>query len=78
MPNFDVRIALNHAVEYQMVVTYKLGSNLPFYIAKNAKIWKCVNVMDTNVNHPKAIWDAILVFLSQSDGHHAIMTSQCR
>ncbi|KAH7666550.1 Meiosis regulator and mRNA stability factor 1 protein [Dioscorea alata] len=78
MPNFDVRIALNHAVEYQMVVTYKLGSNLPFYIAKNAKIWKCVNVMDTNVNHPKAIWDLILVFLSQSDGHHAIMTSQCR
>ncbi|KAM0947551.1 putative NYN domain, limkain-b1-type, meiosis regulator and mRNA stability factor 1 [Dioscorea sansibarensis] len=78
MPNFDVRIALNHAVEYQMVVTHKLGSNLPFYIAKNHKLWKCVNVMDTSVNHPKAIWDAILVFLSLSDGHLAIMTSQCR
>ncbi|KAJ0978672.1 hypothetical protein J5N97_014146 [Dioscorea zingiberensis] len=78
MPNFDIRIALDYAIEYQMVVTHRLGGNLPFFIGKNDKLWRCVNVMDTNVNHPKAIWDAILVFLSQTDGRSAIMASQCR
>ncbi|XP_020254371.1 uncharacterized protein LOC109831463 [Asparagus officinalis] len=76
--NFNVKMALNCAVDNNMVVMHKLGANLPFYIGKHDKLWKCVNPLDSNVGHPKATWDAIQNFLSSPRGQSAISSTECR
>ncbi|KAL6219652.1 hypothetical protein ACLB2K_007411 [Fragaria x ananassa] len=74
----DVRKALDYAIEQHMVVKQNLG-NIPLYIGKNKKVWKCVNLSGGNINqHSKATWDSIQKYLSSSDGRSALMASQCR
>lgn len=76
--NFNVKMALNCALEHNVVVMHKLGANLPFYIGKNDRLWGCVNPLDSNVSHPEATWDAIINFLSSSHGQRAISSTECR
>lgn len=78
MQNFNVQMALDYAVQYQLVVMHKLGGNLPFFIGKNDALWKCVNVMDGNAKHPRDTWDAVQKFLSSKNGRSALRSSQCR
>ncbi|KAK1280604.1 hypothetical protein QJS04_geneDACA004672 [Acorus gramineus] len=77
LKNFDVRTALNLALERELVVKHKLG-NLILYIGKKDNMWKCVNPLDTSVKHPKTIWKDIQKYLSSSEGRDAIMASECR
>ncbi|XP_072984248.1 uncharacterized protein [Typha latifolia] len=76
--NFNVKLALDCAIQQQVVVMHKLGGNLPFFIGKNDTLWKCVNVIDTNAKHPKETWDAVSKFLSSTKGRSAMTSSQCR
>ncbi|KAJ8467623.1 hypothetical protein OPV22_030175 [Ensete ventricosum] len=76
--NFDIKTALNYAVEHQHVVMHKLGGNLPLYVGKHHGLWKCVNPMDINVRHPKTTWDAVSRFLSSTAGRTLIRRSQSR
>ncbi|KAK1293239.1 hypothetical protein QJS10_CPB17g00881 [Acorus calamus] len=75
--DFDVRSALNIALECELVVKQKLGK-LILYIGKNDKMWPCVNPLDTSVNLPDAIWNDIQIYLSSSEGRDTIMASECR
>ncbi|KAL6008832.1 hypothetical protein ACLOJK_022058 [Asimina triloba] len=75
LPHFNVRMALDLALEQEMVV--KLQGPMPMYVQKYDKIWKCVNPLGT-VKQPKATWDAIQKFLASVGGRSAMMTSNCR
>ncbi|GKU91179.1 hypothetical protein SLEP1_g5087 [Rubroshorea leprosula] len=76
--NTDVKKALESAIENQMVVRQNLGS-LQFYVAKNDKLWKCVNPIGGNpLQYPKEIWDDLKKFLTSSAGQSAMLASQCR
>ncbi|KAK1315874.1 hypothetical protein QJS10_CPA05g00098 [Acorus calamus] len=75
--DFDVRSALNIALECELVVKQKLGK-LILYIGKNDKMWPCVNPLDTSVNLPDAIWNDIHIYLSSFEGRDTIMASECR
>lgn len=76
--NTDVKKALESAIERQMVVRQNLGA-LQLYVAKNEKLWKCVNLLAGNPKQfPKPTWDEIKKFLKCPSGRSAIMTSQCR
>ena len=77
MPTFNVRMALDYAIEHQVVLVHKLN-NLPLYVGKNDTLWKCINIVDSNAKHPKAKFDAVLKFLSSTDGRNAILSSKCR
>nr|CAD1828620.1 unnamed protein product [Ananas comosus var. bracteatus] len=77
IPHFNVKMALDYSIQHQVVVMHKLGGNLPFFVGKNDSLWKCVNVMDSTVKHPKETWDAVSRFLSSSKGHSMILASQC-
>ncbi|KAJ0976475.1 hypothetical protein J5N97_018440 [Dioscorea zingiberensis] len=78
LQNFDVNKGLELAIKQQVVVMHKLGGNLPFFIGRNDKLWKCVNVMDITVRHPQATWDMVQKFLCSNGGRSAIMASQCQ
>lgn len=76
--NTDIKQALNFALEQQMVVQHDLGE-VPLYIGRMERLWKCVNPSGVNHNqYPKATWDAIQIFLTSSAGCSAIMASECR
>ncbi|KAK1278337.1 hypothetical protein QJS04_geneDACA015807 [Acorus gramineus] len=75
--DFDVRSALNIALECELVVKQKLGK-LILYIGKNDKMWPCVNTLDISVNLREAIWNDIHIYLSSSEGRDTIMASECR
>ncbi|PKU78549.1 hypothetical protein MA16_Dca011106 [Dendrobium catenatum] len=74
--DFNVSKALELAVQHHLVVKHKLGDNL-FYISKGESLWKCVNVMDSQIRHSKAVCDVVLKFLSSTDGHSSMMASRC-
>jgi len=78
VPNFNVRMALDYAIEHQVVLVHELGKNLPLYVGKNDTLWKCINIVDSNAKHPEAKFDAVLKFLSSTDGRIAILSSKCR
>ncbi|KAJ4955710.1 hypothetical protein NE237_012493 [Protea cynaroides] len=76
--NTDVRMALDSAIEQQMIVKQIVGAS-QYYVGKNEKLWKCVNPIGGNPKeYPKAIWDGIHKFLMSSVGRSAMMASQCR
>ncbi|EEF47183.1 uncharacterized protein LOC8265892 [Ricinus communis] len=76
--SIDVRKALDSAIEHNMVMKQSLGE-MPLYVGKNEKLWKCVNPLGGNPNqYPKAIWDGIQRFLTSSTGRSAILASHCR
>ncbi|GJN10890.1 hypothetical protein PR202_ga29031 [Eleusine coracana subsp. coracana] len=77
LPNFDVKKALQLAMQHQAVVMKKLGK-MSFYLGKNENLWKCVNIMDDNAKYPKETFDAVHRFISSAHGHSAIMNSQSR
>ncbi|GJN33230.1 hypothetical protein PR202_gb21806 [Eleusine coracana subsp. coracana] len=77
LPNFDVKKALQLAMQHQAVVMKKLGK-MSFYLGKNENLWKCVNIMDDNAKYPKETYDAVHRFISSAYGHSAIMNSQSR
>ncbi|CAL0316535.1 unnamed protein product [Lupinus luteus] len=76
--NTDVKKALEHAIEQQMVVKQNLGA-LQLYVGKNDKVWKCVNPIGGNPKqHSQEIWDEIQKYLSTPSGRSAIMGTQCK
>ncbi|KAM0040568.1 putative NYN domain, limkain-b1-type, meiosis regulator and mRNA stability factor 1 [Helianthus debilis subsp. tardiflorus] len=78
-PNIDVKKALKSALKQQLVVKQTLGSSPPFFVGKDEKIWKCVNLKSKNVkDHSEATWDELQKFLSTPAGRSAITASQCR
>ncbi|MFS7945962.1 putative NYN domain, limkain-b1-type, meiosis regulator and mRNA stability factor 1 [Helianthus anomalus] len=78
-PNIDVKKALKSALKQQLVVKQTLGSLPPFFVGKDEKIWKCVNLKSNNIkDHSKATWDELQKFLSTPAGRSAITASQCR
>ncbi|KAJ6806156.1 uncharacterized protein M6B38_176200 [Iris pallida] len=76
--NFDVRMALGYVVQHDLVSMHALGSNLPFYIKKGEKLWRCVNPLDITVQHSNETWDAVKNFVSSAPGHAAILASESR
>jgi hypothetical protein len=77
LPNFDVKMALQLAMQQQAVIMKKLG-NMPFYLGKNENLWNCVNIMDDNAKYPKETFDAVHRFISSAHGYSAMMNSQSR
>lgn len=75
--NFNVNMALNCAVEHNVVVMRMLG-NLSIYIGRDDKLWKCINPLDSNIRHSEAAWDAIQNFLSSAHGQSAVSSTECR
>ncbi|KAF7818084.1 Endonuclease or glycosyl hydrolase with C2H2-type zinc finger domain, putative isoform 1 [Senna tora] len=74
----DVKKALDCAIKHRMVSKQSLGL-LQFYVGRNEKLWKCVNILGGSLNqYPKATWDGIKKFLISSSGRSAILASQCR
>lgn len=76
--NFNVRKALDYAIEHQAVLVHKIGNNLPLYVGKTDTLWKCINIVDNNAKHAKTRFDAVLKFLSSDNGRNAILATQCR
>ncbi|XP_010234983.1 meiosis regulator and mRNA stability factor 1 [Brachypodium distachyon] len=77
LPNFDVKKALELAIQHQAIVTKKLGE-MSFFLGKNENLWKCVNIMDTNTRYPKETLDAVQRYISCAAGCSAIKKSQSR
>jgi hypothetical protein len=77
LPNFDVKTALQLAMQQQAVIMKKLG-NVPFYLRKNENLWNCVNIMDDNAKYAKETFDAVHRFISSAHGYSAMMNSQSR
>jgi hypothetical protein len=77
LPSFDVKKALELAIQHQAVVTKKLGP-MSFFLGKNENLWKCVNIMDTNVKYPKETLDGVHRYISSAPGCSAIKNSQSR
>ncbi|KAL6841912.1 hypothetical protein ACP4OV_028424 [Aristida adscensionis] len=77
LPNFDVKKALQLAMQQQVVVMKKLGK-MSFFLGKNENLWKCVNIMDDNAKYPKETLDAVYRFISSTSGYSAIKNSQSR
>lgn len=76
--NTDVKMALNSAIEHNMVVKHNFGA-VQLYVGKTEKLWKCVNPLGGHPNqYQKAIWDKIQNFLASPAGRSAIMASSCR
>jgi len=77
LPNFDVKKALQVAMQHQAVVKKKLG-NMSFFLGKDENLWKCVNIMDDNAKYPKETLDAVHAFISSAPGYSEIKGSQSR
>lgn len=76
--NTDVRMAVDSAMEHNMVVKQNLGA-VQLYVGKTKQLWKCVNPLGGHPSHyPKAIWDKIQHFLASPAGRSTIMASRCR
>lgn len=76
--NTDVKMALDSAIEHNMVVKQNLGA-VQLYVGKTEKLWKCVNPLGGHPNqYQKAIWDKIHNCLASPAGRSAIMASRCR
>lgn len=73
----DVKKALDCAIKHCMVSKQSLGA-LQFYVGRNEKLWKCVNLTGGNPNqYPKTTWVGIERFLTSSSGRTAILASRC-
>uniref|UniRef100_A0ACD5Z0K6 Uncharacterized protein n=1 Tax=Avena sativa TaxID=4498 RepID=A0ACD5Z0K6_AVESA len=77
LPSFDVKKALEVAIQHQAIVTKKLGL-MSFFLGKDENLWKCVNTMDTNIRYPKETVDAVHRYISSARGCSAIKNSQSR
>ncbi|XP_074575017.1 uncharacterized protein LOC141831537 [Curcuma longa] len=75
---FDIKTALDYAIQHKHVVKHMLGGKLSFYVGKDIALWKWVNTMDIYAKHPKATWDAVLKYLSSVEGKNSVLTSQSR
>ncbi|KAK2976334.1 hypothetical protein RJ640_008788 [Escallonia rubra] len=76
--NTDVKMALDSAIEQQLVVKQNLGA-LQLYVRKNEKLWNCVNPIGGDLKqYPQATWDEFQNFLTSSVGRCAIVASECR
>ncbi|KAM0903935.1 hypothetical protein ACQ4PT_018334 [Festuca glaucescens] len=77
LPSFDVKKALELAIQHQAIVTKKLG-HMSFFLGKNENLWKCVNVLDTCAPYPKETLDAVHRYISSAGGCSALKNSQSR
>ncbi|XP_037476195.1 uncharacterized protein LOC119353651 [Triticum dicoccoides] len=77
LPQFDVKKALEVAIQHQAIVTKKLGL-VSFFLGKGENLWKCVNIMDTNARHSKETLDTVHRYISTAPGCSAIKNSQSR
>uniref|UniRef100_A0A0D3GU06 NYN domain-containing protein n=1 Tax=Oryza barthii TaxID=65489 RepID=A0A0D3GU06_9ORYZ len=77
LPNFDVKKALELAIQHQAIVLKMLGP-MSFYLGKNQNLWKCVNIMDINAKYPKDTFDAVHRFISSTSGSSAIKNSRSK
>lgn len=73
----DVKRALDLAIKQSVVTKQSLGA-LQFYVGKNEKLWKCVNIIGGNLKQYPKTWDGIQKFLTSSSGRSAILASPCR
>ncbi|KAG9459944.1 hypothetical protein H6P81_004452 [Aristolochia fimbriata] len=77
-PNFDVKKALSHALELQLIVMHSAGGALQVYIPKDKKLWQCVNPINTNIKKGKQRCEAVKKFITSVGGRAAMMASPCR
>lgn len=77
LPNFDVKKALELAIQHQAIVLKMLGP-MSFYLGKNQNLWKCVNITDINAKYPKDTFDAVHRFISSTSGSSAIKNSRSK
>ncbi|XP_031497816.1 uncharacterized protein LOC116262510 [Nymphaea colorata] len=77
-PNFDLRLALDSAIERKILVVHSPGGPFQIYLPKNDTLWKCINPLDTSIKHPKETWDGLSKYLASLEGRSAIMASQSR
>ncbi|XP_068659417.1 uncharacterized protein [Aristolochia californica] len=77
-PNFDVKTALSHALELQLIVLHSAGGALQVYIPKGKRLWQCVNPINTNIKKGKQRCEAVKKFISSVGGCATVMASACR
>jgi hypothetical protein len=77
LPSFDVKKALELAIQHQAIVTKKLG-HMSYFLGKNENLWKCVNVLDTSAHYPRETLDAVHRYISSARGCSALKNSQSR
>ncbi|TMW85505.1 hypothetical protein EJD97_023044 [Solanum chilense] len=76
--HIDVTVALNAALEQQMIVKLK-QADIELYVGRNERIWKCENPLGGNPNqYHNATWNVIEKFLCSTVGRSAIAASECR
>ncbi|CAN6467018.1 unnamed protein product [Victoria cruziana] len=76
--NFDLHLALDSAIDRQILVAHSPGGPFQIYLPKNETMWKCINPLDTSIKHSKETWDGLSMYLASPEGRSAIMTSQSR
>jgi hypothetical protein len=77
LPKFDVKKALQVAMQHQAVVKKKLGK-MSLFLRKDEDLWKCVNIMDDNAKYPKETLDTVHAFMSSAPAYSEIKSSQSR
>ncbi|XP_049346154.1 uncharacterized protein LOC125810718 [Solanum verrucosum] len=76
--HIDVTVALNAALEQQMIVKLK-QADFELYVGRTERIWKCENPLGGNPNqYQNATWNVIEKFLCSTVGRSAIAASECR
>ncbi|KAL2535451.1 putative endonuclease or glycosyl hydrolase [Forsythia ovata] len=76
--NTDVIMALNYALEQQVIIKEFLGK-MELYLRRNERIWKCENPIGGNINeYPEATWVAIQKYITSSTGRLEMISSECR
>ncbi|KAJ4791758.1 Meiosis arrest female protein 1 [Rhynchospora pubera] len=80
IPGMNIKSALAAAMDQGKVVKHQIGakSNNSYYVEKGHSLWKCVNVMDSNVKRLKDALDSVHRFLSSPGGRAEIMASSSR
>lgn len=76
-PTFDVRRGVACALELQKIVMQKAGG-LHIYVPKGQLMWKCLNLIDTNVKNAKAKCAEVQKFLTSPSGRATVMASPAR
>lgn len=76
--NTDVKMALNYALEQQLIIKQHLGE-LELYLPRNERLWPCENPLGCNIEkYSEATWVAIQKFITSSTGSMAMIASECR
>nr|TKV95918.1 hypothetical protein SEVIR_9G394400v2 [Setaria viridis] len=75
---FDVKKALELAIQHEAVVMKKLLHDMPLFVAKDESLWKCVNVTNSKAKNPIEELERVHKYISSPDGYSAVKNSQSR